>query len=80
MTHKLSQEFQKKLSSLEDTIVSLHDIRDWTSVLFVINVAQGYKYRAFDFFEIDRNLLLAFALSFVSLTVLFTQLINQSIR
>ena len=80
MTHKLSQESQKKLSSLEDTIVKSHDTRDWTSVLLVINVAQGYKYRAFDFFEIDRNLLLSFASSFVSLTVLFTQLINQAIR
>ena len=80
MTHKLSQESQKKLSSLEDTIAQSHDNRDWTSVLLVINVAQGYKYRAFDFFEIDRNLLLSFALSFVSLTVLFTQLINQAIR
>ena len=80
MTHKLSRNFQKNLSSLEDTIVQSHDTRDWTSVLLVINVAQGYKYRAFDFFEIDRNLLLSFALSFVSLTVLFTQLINQAIR
>ena len=80
MTHKLSEESQKKLSSLEDTIVQSHDTRDWTSVLLVINVAQRYKYRAFDFFEIDRNLLLSFALSFVSLTVLFTQLINQAIR
>ena len=80
MTHKLSQESQKKLSSLEDTIIQSHDTRDWTSVLLVINVAQRYKYRAFDFFEIDRNLLLSFALSFVSLTVLFTQLINQAIR
>ena len=80
MTHKLSCNFQKNLSSLEDTIVQSDDTRDWTSVLLVINVAQGYKYRAFDFFEIDRNLLLSFALSFVSLTVLFTQLINQAIR
>ena len=80
MTHKLSHKSQKKLSSLEDTIVKSHDTRDWTSVLLVINVAQRYKYRAFDFFEIDRNLLLSFALSFVSLTVLFTQLINQAIR
>ena len=80
MTHKLSQESQKKLSSLEDTIVQSHDTRDWTSVLLVINVAQRYKYRAFDFFKIDRNLLLSFALSFVSVTVLFTQLINQAIR
>ena len=80
MTHKLSRRSQKKLSSLENTIVSSHDTRDWTSVLLVINVAQKYKYRAFDFFEIDRNLLLSFALSFVSLTVLFTQLINQAMR
>ena len=79
MTHKLSQSSQEKLSSLEDTIFQSHDTRDWTSVLLVINVAQRYKYRAFDFFEIDRNLLLSFTLSFVSLTVLFTQLINQAI-
>ena len=79
ITHKWTQESQEDLSSLADTIVSVHGIRKWSTVLEEIKVAQEYKYRAFDFFNIDRNLLLSFVSSFVSLTVLFIQLINQGI-
>ena len=80
MTHKLSQGSQEKLSVLEDTIVRLEDTQKWTFVLDKIKVAQGYTYRAFDFFNIDKNLLLSFLSSFVSLTVLFIQIINGLIK
>ena len=80
MTHKLSQESQEKLSVLEDTIVRLEDTQKWTFVLDEIKVAQGYAYRAFDFFNIDKNLLLSFLSSFVSLTFLFIQVINGLIK
>ena len=78
-THKLSQEFRKKLSSLADAIVILENSHKWSFVLYEISKAQLYKYRALDFFSIDQDLLLPFSVSFVSLTVLFTQLINQAI-
>ena len=80
MTHKLSQESQEKLSVFEDTIVHLDDTQKWTFVLNEIKVAQEYAYRAFDFFKIDRNLLLSFLSSFVSLTTLFIQVINGLIK
>ena len=80
MTQQLSHDSHKKLSTLEDTIIQSQDARDWFFVLNEIKVAQSYKYRAFDFFNIDRSLLLFFVLSIVPLTVLFIQLINQSIR
>ena len=79
-THKLSEESQEKLSVLEDTVIHLEDTQKWMFVLDEIKVAQGYAYRAFDFFNIDRNLLLSFLSSFVSLTVLFIQVINGLIK
>ena len=79
-THKLSQESQEKLSVLEDKIVHLEDTQKWTFVLGEIKVAQGYAYRAFDFFNIDRSLLLSFLSSFVSLSFLFIQVINGLIK
>ena len=79
-THKLSQEFEENLSSLADAIVILQNSHKWSFVLYEISMAQLYKYRVFDFFSIDRKLLLSFFASFASLTVLFTQLINQAIR
>ena len=78
-THKLAQEFQRKLSFLADAIVLLQNPHKWSFVLYEISKAQLYKYRALDFFSIDQDLLLPFSVSFVSLTVLFTQLINQAI-
>ena len=77
-THKLSQEFQESLSSLADATAFLRKSHKWSFVLYEISKAELYKYRAFDFFSIDRKLLLSFFASFVSLTVLFTQLINQA--
>ena len=79
MTHKLLREFQEKLASLADKIVLLENTQEWHFVLDEIKVAQGYSYNASDFFNIDRSLLISFASSFISLTVLFTQLINQAI-
>ena len=80
MTHKLSQKSQEKLSVLEDTIVHLEDTQKWIFVLCEIKVAQGYTYRAFDLFNIDKNLLLSFVSSFVSLSFLFIQVINGLIK
>ena len=76
MTDKLSEESQQNMSSLADTIVVLRDTHKWGFVLDEIKVAQGYRYRAGGFFIIGKNILISFASSFVSLTVLFIQLIN----
>ena len=79
MVHKWSRESQKWLTSLWASIFLSHkNTSKWQPVLDEIKVAQGYKYRAFDFFDIDRNLLLSFIASSVPLTVLFIQLINQA--
>ena len=79
-THKLSKESQEKLESLADTIVDTKKAVKWTFVLDEIRVAQGYKYRAFELFTVDRYLLLSFISSFVPLTVLFIQIINQATK
>ena len=79
MTHKFSLQSQKTFSVLENTIVQSQDINQWLYVLNEIKVAQRYEYRAFDFFSINRNFLLSFFSSFVTLTVLFIQLISQAI-
>ena len=79
MVHKWSRDSQKWLTSLWASIFLSHKkTTKWQPVLDEIKVAQGYKYRAFDFFDIDRNLLLSFIASSVPLTVLFIQLINQA--
>ena len=80
VTDKLSEESQQNMSSLADTIVLLGDTHKWGFVLDEIKVAQRYRYQAGRFFNIDRNILISFAASFVSLTVLFNQLINQAIQ
>ena len=81
MVHKWSRDSQKWLTSLWASIFLSHkNTSKWQPVLDEIKVAQGYKYRAFDFFDIDRNLLLSFIASSVPLTVLFVQLIKQGIQ
>ena len=77
VTHKLSQQSREKLTSLADSIVDAKKILKWTFVLDEIKVAQGYEYQAFEMFKIDKYLLLSFISSFVPLTVLFIQIINQ---
>ena len=79
-TYKLSQESREKLESLADTIVDTKKALKWTFVLDEIRVAQGYKYRAFEMFTIDRYLLLSFISSFIPLTVLFIQIINRAMK
>ena len=79
MTHKWSRESQERLVLLSDTIVNSRYTSRWQPTLDIIQVAQGYKYRAADFFAIDRNLLLSLMSSFVPLSVLFIQLINQGL-
>ena len=81
MVHKWSRESQARLASLSNTIfLSRENTVQWYPVLDIIKVAQKYKYTAFDFFDIDRQLLLSFVASFVPLTVLFVQLISQGFQ
>ena len=80
MTHKWSRESQERLVLLSDTIVNSRYTCRWQPTLDMIQVAKGYEYRAADFFAIDRNLLLSFVSSFVPLSVLFIQLINQGLH
>ena len=80
VTHKLSRESQERFMLLSDTVMNSRNICQWKPTLDIIQVAKEYKYRAADFFAIDRNLLLSFVSSFVPLTVLFIQLINQGLH
>ena len=80
MTHKWSRESQEKLVLLSATIVNSRYTCQWQPTLDIIKVAQEYKYRAADFFVIDRKMLLSFVSSFISLSVLFIQLINQGFQ
>ena len=80
VTHKTTCEFQERFMLLSDTIMNSRYTCQWQPTLDMIRVAKGYKYRAADFFAIDRNLLLSFVSSFVPLSVLFIQLINQGLH
>ena len=78
VTHKMTKESHKNLSSLAAKIAHTQDPGIWSFVLNIIKECQSYEYQALDFFPINRGLLLSFGSSFVSLTVLFVQLINQA--
>ena len=67
----------KRLESLARFIIQTKDPNEWKFVLLTIHEEKQYEYNAFNTFVINRNSLLSFATSFVSLTVLFVQLINQ---
>ena len=81
MVHKWTGESRAQLESLSNTIfLSRENTVQWYPVLDIIKVAQKYKYTAFDFFDIERHLLLSFVASLVPLIVLFLQLISQGFQ
>ena len=80
MTFKVdrySKNSKKRLESLARFIIQTKDPNEWSFVLIRIKESKQFEYNAFNTFVINRNSLLSFATSFVSLTVLFVQLINQ---
>ena len=76
--HKMTKESRKNLSLLAAKIAHTQDPSISSFVLNIIKECQSYEHQALDFFPINRGLLLSFGSSFVSLTVLFVQLINQA--
>ena len=68
---------RNRLDSLTRFIIETKDPNEWSFVLIRIKESRQFEYNAFNTFVINKNSLLSFATSFVSLTVLFVQLINQ---
>jgi len=80
MTFKVdrySKNSKKRLEAMARFIIQTRDPNEWSFVLLTIRETKQYEYNAFNTFVINKNSLLSFAASFVSLTVLFVQLINQ---
>lgn len=72
------RESRKNLESLESQVIHFTKGHKWLSVQHKIREAKVYAYKVGDFFSVDKNLLLSFACSLVTFTVLFVQLINQT--
>ena len=78
-TDSFCRESSLKLESLEKSIISNKDPNEWSFVVGKIKESQHFSYKAFNSFKINQNSLLVFSSSFVSLSVLFVQLIiNQN--
>ena len=76
--HHLSCQSRSQLRNIEYQINTKHDHLLKRNVMLLIQEAKAYEYRAADFFVINKELLLSFFSAFVTFTVLFVQLINQS--
>ena len=77
-TDHLSCQSTSHLKKMEYEINTKHDHLRKRNVLLLIQEAKMYEYRAANFFVINKELLLSFFSAFVTFTVLFVQLINQS--
>jgi len=51
---------------------------EWEFVLTKIDKTQQYQYKAFGFFDLNNQTFLSFVAAFISMSVLFVQLINQT--
>ena len=77
-THHLSCQSKSQLRKMEYQINMVQDRLKKRFVIKMIEESKKYKYRAGDFFDINKELLLSLFSAFVTFTVLFVQLINQS--
>ena len=77
-THYLNCQSRSYLKKIEYQINTKHNHLSQRNVMKMIEASKRYEYRAADFFIINKELLLSFFSSFVTFTVLFVQLINQS--
>ena len=74
----LSCQSRSQLKKMEYQINTKHDHLLERKVMKMIEASKRYEYRAADLFVINKEMLLSFFSSFVTFTVLFVQLINQS--
>ena len=77
-TDHLSCQSRSQLRKMEYQINTKYDHLLKRNVIKIIEESKMYEYRAANFFVINKELLLSFFSAFVTFTVLFVQLINQS--
>ena len=77
-TNYLSSKSRTTLDQIEYEINIKEDRLKERFIMKMIEASKKYEYRAADFFAINKELLLSFFSAFVTFTVLFVQLINQS--
>ena len=77
-THHLAGQSRRQFINLEYEINTKHSHLQKKYVMHLIHEAERFEYRAADFFVINRELLVSFCAAFLTFTVLFVQLINQS--
>jgi len=75
-----SRKSKRRMESFYHSIIQSKDTVSWNFVLQKINETKQYEYNASNIFVINRTSLLSFGTSFLSLTVLFVQLINQQFQ
>ena len=79
MTSTVNDRSKDLLSQLKNKVMRLNKkINHWTLLLFQeIYEVNQYEFTAYGFFPINKESLLTFVTTFVTLTVLFVQIINQ---
>ena len=77
-TNYLCSRTKSKLEQIQYNISLNEDRLQTIVVMKMIDDSKEFQYRAADFFVINRELLISFSAAFVTFTVLFVQLINQS--
>jgi hypothetical protein len=69
--YSLSKQLYEKL---EAKIARSRDVTRWIAALGMIAKAEKFRYKAWDFFVIDKQIILSFCCSLVSYTIMFSQL------
>jgi hypothetical protein len=74
----LGKESIELTETLESTIILTPGIdrKEWFFVFDQIKESKSYEYQAWDFFSINKQILISFVASLVSFTVLFVQLLS----
>jgi hypothetical protein len=72
---KICNQSRESLEVLESRIMFETSRQDWTRVFQKIEEAKRFEYEAWDFFSINKTMLLSFIGSLISFTVLLVQLI-----
>ena len=76
MTSAFCSESEKELKELQLNIINSRNAEKWNFVFDKMKESKKYSYKAYGFFRINKQLLLTFCSSLISITVLFVQLIN----
>jgi len=83
ITTSLNAERDKLMESLEAEVMLVHDVNkslSWVFVLEKIKEARSFEYRVSDMFPINRELLLSYGASLLTITTLFVQLLGPVVN